>query len=113
MYAILVKGKVVPTNDMNLWSAWFHNAERVVKDKIGDAVVSTCFLGIDHGFGGEPLWFETMIFGGEYDGWSDRYTTVEQAYTGHNAAVRMVQGKLPEDEVPQLPAFLFGEDTGE
>ncbi len=52
---------------------------------VGDYRVSTVFLGIDHGFGGESRWFETMVFGaGSYeDQFCERYATAEQAKAGH------------------------------
>jgi len=33
---------------------------RVGLDQIGEARVSTVFLGLDHGFGGPPLWVEAL-----------------------------------------------------
>lgn len=49
-----------------------------------DVSVSTVWLGLDHGWsGGEPLIFETMIFGGDHDGWMQRYSSEEAAMRGH------------------------------
>ena len=63
-----------------------------------DIVVSTVFLGLDHRFLGEgdPILFETMIFGGSLDQWQDRYTSWTDAKLGHNAAVTMVAKLLEE-----------------
>jgi len=60
----------------------------------GDCWVSTVFLrGIDHSFfGGGPLLFETMVFGGEHDGDQWRYSTWAQAAEGHRHAVDLVMG---------------------
>jgi len=48
--------------------------------------VSTVFLELDHGFGGTPLWYETMCFPEKgsinCDGFG-RYTTQEEAEKGH------------------------------
>ena len=56
-------------------------------DKIG---VSTVFLGLDHSWGGyRPLLFETMIFGGEYDMYLERYTTYSEAVDGHQRACKL------------------------
>lgn len=54
-----------------------------------DEEVSTVFLGLDHNWTnqGPPLLFETMIFGGKYDQYQIRYSTWEQAETGHNRIV--------------------------
>lgn len=46
--------------------------------------VSTVFLGLDHNYGrGDPLIFETMIFGGPLDNATYRYSTWVQAEAGH------------------------------
>lgn len=61
---------------------------RVDRTQLEGCYVSTVFLGIDHQFGrGEPVLFETMIFGGPLDGDMYRYGTYEQAERGHAAAV--------------------------
>jgi hypothetical protein len=50
--------------------------------------ISTVFLGLDHNFGqGPPLLFESMVFGGEDDGEMVRYSTWEEAETGHKLLV--------------------------
>lgn len=65
----------------------------IARDTVGDAVVSTVFLGLDHQFGdGPPLVFETMIFGGEHDQEQWRYSTIEEAREGHDRAVQIVSG---------------------
>lgn len=68
-------------------------AIRVARTEIGDAYVSTVHLGLDHsyGFGGPPLIFETMIFGGNLDGEQWRYSTKEEALEGHERAVELVR----------------------
>ena len=67
--------------------------------KITDTVeVSTVWLGLNHSFIREyPLTiFETLIFGGLYDGDIQRYGTEEQALAGHLHAVNeMRQGRSP------------------
>src|SRR5687767_6834588 len=74
------------------------NAERVVaRDQVGEADVSTVHLVIDHGFGGVPLIFETMIFGGDHDGFQDRYSTRQEAEAGHRRVVeRLRAGNSPD-----------------
>lgn len=60
----------------------------VVKTEVGDAKVSTVWLGLNHNFGsGEPLIFETMVFGGEYDQHRWRYSTEESAREDHDRIV--------------------------
>ncbi|UFS59508.1 hypothetical protein [Subtercola endophyticus] len=70
----------------------FSKDRTVALTKVGEAEVSTVFLVIDHGFGrGEPVLFESMIFGGPRDqeGW--RYHTEAEALSGHNALVAELQ----------------------
>jgi hypothetical protein len=83
------------------WSLWFEKASedgargrRVARTEHGGAVVSTVFLGLDHDFvgNGEPVLFETLIQGGEYDGWQNRYASWTLAELGHAYAVAMVKG---------------------
>ena len=42
----------------------------------------------DHG---EPILWETMIFGGEHDQYQERYTNRHAALAGHDRAVAMVR----------------------
>ena len=69
------------------WGRFFNDTDsrRVAETKIEGIRVSTVFLGIDHNFNshGPPLLFETMVFGGEHDEMTDRYTTWTQAIKGH------------------------------
>lgn len=59
---------------------------RVARDVLPNGiVVSTVWLGLDHGFGsGAPLIFETMVFaGGDDDSDCERYSTEAEARAGH------------------------------
>lgn len=75
------------------WGEWMEVADRTVaKSQVGEVEVSTVFLGLDHNFGdGEPLLFETMIFGGEHDGYQERYATKIEALKGHEKALNLVE----------------------
>lgn len=64
------------------------------EDLPGEVHVSTVFLGMDHGFGGMPLLFETMIFGGELDQFQDRYPTWDMAVAGHAEALASAKAAL-------------------
>lgn len=79
------------------WSAQFDDDRRVAHTKVAGVEVSTLWIGIDHGDGmGPPQIFETMIFGGEYDGHQVRYATEEQAVDGHKHIVsRLRDGLTP------------------
>jgi hypothetical protein len=85
------------------WGALHDSDAKILdKTKVGDAEVSTVWLGLDHRFGdGPPLIFETMIFGGPHDEYQERYSTKEQAQTGHERVVAALrQGRDPEDHSP-------------
>lgn len=87
---------------------------RVALDYVGPFVVSTVWLGVDHGWGhgSAPLIFETMVF--TADGWErlgmadmlgrdcERYSTEEQALRGHEEMVTLVRATVPDipDYVP-------------
>jgi len=75
---------------------WYETANRTVQlDQIGDAKVSTVFLGLDHGFSRatDPVLWETMIFGGPHDGYQDRCSTFAEAVEMHRKAVRVANGE--------------------
>jgi len=103
-FAILIGHEVKPCNSMT-WARWreaatglkganggtgFHVADEVVAD---DVRISTVFLGLDHGHGGKPLWFETMVFGGVLDQLQERYATWDQAAAGHAFVKATVLGE--------------------
>ena len=89
----ILEGHEVKPADLMTWAQWFETADRHVdRTKIGDVEVSTVFLGLDHNIGGDcPHWYETMVFGGKYNGEQWRYTTWDEAVVGHNRAVAMVK----------------------
>lgn len=68
---------------------WRTVARSVVEHDGEKYRVSTVRLTCDHGRGGTPLWYETMVF--PMDGWGDlfceRYSTRDQAVAGHQVAV--------------------------
>lgn len=94
-WATLHGHEVVPTDDYMLWASKFDENRRVGDDTVDGVRVSTVFLGLDHGYHGTPLWFETMTFGGDYERDTERYTTWEQAEQGHAEVVRRLKAGLP------------------
>lgn len=89
----ILNGKTpVECNDLMEWARQMEGKNRVVDQfQFGDVKVSTVFLGLDHSFGdGEPLLFETMIFGGEHDQYQDRYSTWDEAVEGHKKACELI-----------------------
>jgi hypothetical protein len=75
-----------------------HIERRVAGDALPDGTwVSTVWLGLDHSYGdGPPLIFETMAFakGRPWDQDCRRYTTEEEALTGHGAFVTELRARL-------------------
>lgn len=66
----------------------------VKRDMVDQAVISTVLLGVDLGFDGTPLWFETMVFPSENnfsEQYCKRYSTYDEALKGHAETVRMVE----------------------
>jgi len=91
MYYIL-EGKIPrKIEDMDEFINHPHQVITVKSTNISDILISTVFLGIDHAFGrGEPILFETMIFGGEHNEYQERYATWEEAEEGHHRACELV-----------------------
>jgi hypothetical protein len=78
------------------------------KDRSVVHTVSTVWLGLDHNHdGGEPILFETMVFG-EGD-WADqdcqRYSTELEARIGHTEMVTLVAATVPDEVITELPAW--------
>lgn len=96
-YAILEGKKVVLTSDVKKWATFMGETRIVKKTNIQPNIeVSTVFLGTNHGYGGNDLWFETMVFsvGFFFSDIDSRYATWEEAEKGHNAAVETVRERL-------------------
>lgn len=92
----ILEGKKVIPCDLMTWAKWFETADRTVaKAEIGDSLVSTVFLGIDHSSGyGPPMLFETMVFGGSLDQKQDRYSRWEEAERGHEEMCKRVRDAM-------------------
>jgi hypothetical protein len=87
----------IPEPDTIAWAQWWETANRVLaQDIVNGAKVSTIFLGIDHDYFdcGEPVLWETMIFGGPHDQWQERYTSHAEAAAGHAVACAMLREGL-------------------
>lgn len=70
--------------------------EHIEQTEKDNTKVSTVFLGIDHsfGYGGPPVLFETMIFGGEQDGYQERCCTYDEAIAMHAKACQIAFGMI-------------------
>lgn len=97
-YRILDENKdLVPATVLE-WANFYENTSRMVRrtnlNRRKHIFVSTVFLGMDHGFSGEALWFETMIFGTSMDQDMFRYPDWKSAVLGHERAVGAARGAL-------------------
>lgn len=80
-----------------------HQDRTVAKSTIGDYLVSTVFLGLDHRLEPDdpPLLFETMVFGkGELDERQERCTTWEEAEVMHEKMCEEVRQEKNTGEQP-------------
>ncbi len=94
---ILEGREPIPEPDLLKWAKWMEESTRVVKQTELDkeVLVSTVFLGLDQAFddGEPPVLFETLVFGGDHDGETERYLSWEEAERGHEEMLVLVQGK--------------------
>lgn len=87
-------GEPIPEPDIMKWANWFEKGrKKVARTNIGRGYVSTVFLGLDHSFtGGDPILWETMIFGHNHFGLEFGQFRCsgsrEQAVAMHRSAVR-------------------------
>lgn len=75
-------------------------------DQGTDFIVSTVWLGINYNFGdGEPVIFETMVFGGNerQDETCYRWTTEQAARDGHAEVVATIAATVADERVMDLP----------
>lgn len=91
----ILKGKeVIPCDNLLEWKKWMEVNDRIIKQERGSdgaVTVSTVFLGLDHSYSGRvPFLFETMIFGGEHDGYMGRRSTYDEALEMHERALEIL-----------------------
>jgi len=88
-------GSPMPTSKWTWLFSYFEEYRLVEQTEIGQLLVSTVWLGIDHsfGYGDEPIIFETMVFGlsDEWDEYMQRYSTEEEAKRGHEQVVTAIR----------------------
>lgn len=94
----ILDGQTPVKADLMTWARWFETADRHVdRTEIGEHLVSTVFLGLDHQFGdGPPLLFETMVFaGGEPDDmWCERCSTWDEAVAMHQRGCEWARSQV-------------------
>lgn len=106
-YVLDALGDPKPEPDLLTWAHWYEQAVdsdtlAVSKTHISDVTVSTIFLALDKRLGcpGAPILWETMIFGGEHDERTWRYTSRGAAQLHHAQIV----GALSKGEALPEPA---------
>jgi hypothetical protein len=102
-YYILVDRLPVAV-DVHTWARFFGNIDnrRIGQDIFDNVRVSTVFLGFNHNMHstGNPVLFETMIFGGPLDSSQWRYTSYADAEAGHKCAVN--QAKIASAQIKSI-----------
>ncbi|WP_414517034.1 hypothetical protein [Nostoc sp. PCC 9305] len=87
LYILDENHKPIAPTSLEQWSKWRKddNNVQVALSTFSWGRVSTIFLGKDYSnlLNLEPQLFETMVFGGEYNGKFWRYSNSEQAVNGH------------------------------
>ena len=81
-------GKTPITCNREEWVKWYEKANRKValdESDDGSIVVSTVFLGLDHGQPGNSLLFETNVFDDYESVEITRYGSWDEALEGHRA----------------------------
>lgn len=74
-----------------------YDYRRVAIVDLGERLISTVWMGIDHNVGkGKPIIFETVVFGDAFadDVYCERYSTLEEAKAGHDRIVSQVRSDL-------------------
>jgi hypothetical protein len=114
MKMYILEGKVpVVCEDRTKYLEWFSNhlRRRVAKTEKNDIVVSTVFLGLNHGIdAAKPILFETMVFGGKFDSYAERYSTWEEAERGHENMVNLVFPKVWWEKILEAIFRFFKEE---
>jgi hypothetical protein len=83
-------------------------AHTTITTERGQITVSTVFLCLDHAhFGGPPILWETMTFGGPDDQAQQRYASREAAEDGHREAVTVTLAALDAEGVAVISEDTF------
>lgn len=81
--------------DFDRWFSDPKNRRIAVFQPTNKVEVSTVFLSLDHSFtDGAPVLFETMVFGGQLDGYQIRTRTWDQAMNQHFSTCALVCGSI-------------------
>jgi hypothetical protein len=116
LYKLDEAGDPVPCTDPIEWAVWFEQSDavRIVAntDLPSGVNVSTVFLGIDMSMREDPMLWETMIFGGDYDCACDRYRSRKDALVGHEMWVLVAKGEMALIDARRLKEQLPSSEAG-
>jgi len=93
-YILDEANNAIPCPNTDEWVTWYKDNEKrrcTASEAIGEVLVSTVFLSLNHGSVEKPMLWETMIFGGKHDQAQKRYGTHAEALEGHNLAVKNIK----------------------
>jgi hypothetical protein len=91
----ILDGKTLVPVSKDEWADWFGtnpSERRVGRDEVGNLLVSTVFLGLNHrqhwDGKGPPLLFETMVLGRDWiEVWCERTSTWDEAAESHKRGI--------------------------
>jgi hypothetical protein len=113
LYVLDDRGKPKLTTDVQEWREFFvperGAAWRVALDEVGEATISTIFIGVDQNYFnfGSPMLWETRVSGGQLDGEVVRYAGLASAKKGHvDTVARAARVGLFTAAVPVNPKVL-------
>lgn len=111
------QGNITKTEDGSLWRDQFKedNNRQVDYSEIQLGVtVSTTFLGLCADLcDSRVLLFETMVFGGSMNGYTERYATYQEALAGHNNILHEAEKEAEKEEANRKRIILKENKTKE
>lgn len=98
MYLLLKNHSIRPTRNVLKWAEQLESMDRqVALDRVGSAVVSTVFIGVNTRLKGPPMVFETAVWGGERDfDIVRKYSSWTAAEKGHREQVDALKRCAPQ-----------------
>jgi len=105
-YYILAGDAAVEEPDFGRWAAWhgdwYERVRCIDRTPVKFGAVVTVFLGVNMAAGESqpPLLFETRVMGGWLANKWERYSTLAEAHSGHQAWVAKVREMEEQHELP-------------
>ena len=105
-YFILNDGNIIEEPDYETWAQWYESTydkiSSIAVTETEQGTVETRFIAMSMSLNRQapPLLFETKVTGGWLDGRVDRYSTLDEARSGHEAWVQKVRQEEKENHLP-------------